>query len=93
MENCRRNFSIHRVSVLSLVIITSQYIKTTSIILIILNSSIYSDIVIAAVDSTVATVVAGKNDIKGYPTIKFFPKGSTKGEDYNGGRTAPDIVK
>jgi protein disulfide-isomerase A6 len=53
----------------------------------------YSDIVIAAVDATVATGVAGKNDIKGYPTIKFFPKGSTTAEDYNGGRTAPDIIK
>jgi len=29
---------------------------------------------------------------QGYPTIKFFPKGSTKAEDYQGGRTADTIV-
>lgn len=27
-----------------------------------------------------------------YPTIKFFPKGSTEGEPYNGGRSEKDLV-
>ena len=27
-----------------------------------------------------------------YPTIKFFPKGSSNGEFYNGGRSASDLV-
>ena len=32
--------------------------------------------------------------MKGYPTIKFFPKGETKTpEDNNGGRIAGDIVQ
>jgi len=30
--------------------------------------------------------------VKGYPTIKYFPKGSTTPEDYNGGRTADTII-
>ena len=51
------------------------------------------DIVIAAVDATVATASAGKYGVKGYPTIKYFAKGETEPEDYKGGRTAADIVK
>lgn len=51
------------------------------------------DIVIAAVDATASSSLASKYEIKGYPTIKFFPKGSTTPEDYNGGRTADTIVK
>jgi hypothetical protein len=32
--------------------------------------------------------------VKGYPTIKYFPKGETANpEDYEGGRTAIDIVQ
>jgi len=49
-------------------------------------------VVIAAVDSTVATDLAAKFDVKGYPTIKFFEKGSTEAQDYHGGRTADTIV-
>ena len=30
--------------------------------------------------------------VTGYPTIKFFPKGSTTPEDYNGGRSEDAIV-
>ena len=30
--------------------------------------------------------------IQGFPTIKFFPKGTTSPEDYTGGRTADDII-
>ncbi len=36
--------------------------------------------------------MASKFGVQGYPTIKFFPKGSTSPEDYNGGRTADTIV-
>ena len=32
-------------------------------------------------------------DFQGYPTIKYFAPGSTEPEDYNGGRTASDIVR
>jgi hypothetical protein len=52
-----------------------------------------SDIVIAALDATEAQDIATKYGVSGYPTIKFFPKGSTTPEDYNGGRTADTIVK
>ena len=30
--------------------------------------------------------------MSGFPTIKYFPKGSTEPEDYSGGRTADDLV-
>ncbi len=54
----------------------------------------YSDIKIAAFDATTDQSIADRFEVKGYPTIKYFPKGETKSpEDYNGGRTAPDIVQ
>ena len=53
----------------------------------------FSDIVIAAVDATASEDLAKKFSISGYPTIKFFPKGSTDPEDYQGDRTADTIVK
>ena len=52
-----------------------------------------SDIVIVAVDATVAVKLASKYEIKGFPTIKYFPKGSESPVDYDGGRVAPDITK
>lgn len=39
---------------------------------------------IAAVDATASGDLAEKFGVKGYPTIKFFPKGSTEPEDYMG---------
>ena len=36
--------------------------------------------------------LADKYGVAGYPTIKYFPKGSTEAEDYEGGRTADTIV-
>jgi protein disulfide-isomerase A6 len=54
----------------------------------------FSDIKIAAFDATTDESVANRFDVKGYPTIKYFPKGETKSpEDYEGGRTAADIVQ
>jgi thiol-disulfide isomerase/thioredoxin len=47
---------------------------------------------LAAVDATENMELADKYGVKGYPTIKYFPKGSTEAEDYNGGRTAETIV-
>mmetsp|Transcript_1381 Transcript_1381/g.1880 ORF Transcript_1381/g.1880 Transcript_1381/m.1880 type:complete len:354 (-) Transcript_1381:179-1240(-) len=51
------------------------------------------DIKIAALDATSAESIASKYDVKGFPTIKFFPKGSTTPIDYEGGRTADAIVQ
>lgn len=52
------------------------------------------NVVIAKVDaedeSSKATAKA--QGVSSYPTIKFFPKGSTEAEAYSGGRTEQDIV-
>lgn len=51
---------------------------------------------LGAVDATVHQGLASKYGIKGFPTIKFFPGGkkdSSSAEEYNGGRTADDIVQ
>jgi protein disulfide-isomerase A1 len=45
---------------------------------------------LAKVDATIATGLAEKFAIKGFPTIAFFKNG--KKIEYNAGRTAPDIV-
>ena len=53
-----------------------------------------SDIVIAKVDaeSPNSLTIAKENGIGSYPTIKFFPKGSTTGEEYTGGRSREAFV-
>lgn len=45
----------------------------------------------AEADNSKAT--ASEQGVTSYPTIKFFPKGSTEGEAYNGGRTEKDLVE
>ncbi|XP_064113046.1 protein disulfide-isomerase A6 homolog [Macrobrachium nipponense] len=45
---------------------------------------------LGALDATVHQVMASRYGVQGYPTIKFFYKGDV--EDYEGGRTASDIV-
>merc|ERR1711911_388761 len=50
---------------------------------------------LGALDATVHSAKASQYGIKGYPTIKFFPAGSrsaSAAEEYDGGRTASDIV-
>ena len=49
-----------------------------------------SDIKLAKVDATEAKKLASKFEIKGFPTLKFFRDGNAG--DYEGGRTADDIV-
>ena len=51
------------------------------------------DIKITAVDATENQALAQQFGVKGYPTIKFFPKGSKKAEDYSGPRQADGIIK
>lgn len=48
---------------------------------------------LGAVDATVHQQLAGRFGIQGYPTIKYFKAGKKSSpEDYDGGRTASDIV-
>lgn len=49
-------------------------------------------IVIADVDATENQNIAQKYGVQGYPTIKYFPKGSLEPEEYTGGRSADTIV-
>lgn len=51
------------------------------------------EVILAAVDATQAPALAKKFGVKGYPTIKYFPKGSKEAQEYSGGRTADTIVK
>lgn len=50
---------------------------------------------IAKVDAEAenAKATAQDQDISGYPTIKFFPKGSTEPETYSGGRSEDQLVE
>lgn len=50
---------------------------------------------LGALDATVHTTKANQYGIQGFPTIKYFPAGAktaSSAEDYDGGRTASDIV-
>jgi len=49
-------------------------------------------VVIAKVDADNDKELGSRFGVTGYPTIKFFPKGTSSGEDYNGGRTPKDFV-
>jgi protein disulfide-isomerase A6 len=51
-----------------------------------------SEVLIAKVDADKHKDLAGRFGVSGYPTIKWFPKGSTTPQDYTGGRTADDLA-
>lgn len=55
--------------------------------------SISDGVVIAKVDADAHKTLGEKFEVKGFPTIKWFTKGSTVVEDYDGGRTASDVVE
>ena len=48
---------------------------------------------LAAVNATVHRSLGQEYGVQGYPTIKYFAPRSSKAEEYDGGRTACDIVK
>lgn len=47
---------------------------------------------LGALDATQHGSIASDYGIRGYPSIKYFAPGSSEPEDYEGGRTAADIV-
>jgi len=49
-------------------------------------------VVVASLDAEVNSVTAKRFNVQGYPTLKYFHQGTTAGEEYQGGRTAEDIV-
>jgi len=51
-----------------------------------------SSVVIADFDADQHKEIAGRFGVSGFPTLKFFKKGSTTPEDYSGGREAADII-
>jgi len=51
-----------------------------------------SQVVIAAVDADSHRDLGSKYGVQGFPTLKFFPKGTTKPIDYSSGRTASDVI-
>lgn len=58
-------------------------------------SELKGKVKLGALDATVHTVMAGRFQVQGYPTIKVFRAGVkdfNSAEDYQGGRTASDIV-
>ena len=53
------------------------------------------DVKITALDATEAPDLSSRFEIQGFPTIKYFPKGGNvdEPEEYQGGRSAADIVR
>eukprot|EP00055_Hartaetosiga_balthica_P018471 m.134452 g.134452 ORF g.134452 m.134452 type:complete len:378 (-) comp9609_c0_seq1:3606-4739(-) len=51
-----------------------------------------SDVVIAEVDADKHRDLGKRFGVSGFPTIKYFEKGSTSASDYSGGRTAEDFL-
>lgn len=52
-----------------------------------------SGVSVVQVDAEANPSVASKYGVQGYPTIKFFPKGSATPIDYSGGRDAKSLVE
>eukprot|EP00741_Cyanophora_paradoxa_P006733 tig00001038_g6513.t1 len=50
------------------------------------------EVLVAKVDADQHKELASRFNIQGFPTLKWFPKGSTEPEEYNGGRSADDII-
>jgi protein disulfide-isomerase A6 len=51
-----------------------------------------ASVVIAKVDADAHRDLGSRFDVHGFPTLKWFPKGSTTPETYEGGRSADDLI-
>jgi protein disulfide-isomerase A6 len=51
-----------------------------------------SDVVIAKVDADKHKSLGSRFGVSGFPTLKWFPKGSKTAEDFGGGREAESII-
>mmetsp|Transcript_420 Transcript_420/g.553 ORF Transcript_420/g.553 Transcript_420/m.553 type:complete len:358 (-) Transcript_420:436-1509(-) len=51
------------------------------------------DVIIAKVDADAHKDLGGKFGVRGFPTIKWFPKGATEPEDFDGSRSADGIIQ
>ncbi len=51
------------------------------------------DLIVAKVNCDAESAVCQNAGVRGYPTLKFFAKGQTTPEDYQGGRTADDLAE
>ena len=49
-------------------------------------------ILIAKVDADAHKDLGSEYGVKGFPTLKYFPAGSTTAEDYSGGRTLDNLM-
>jgi protein disulfide-isomerase A1 len=56
-------------------------------------STLYGEIVLASVDCTVEKDLCTKYGVQGFPTLKLFRNDKSPPTDYQGGRTADEIVK
>jgi protein disulfide-isomerase A6 len=52
-----------------------------------------SNVVVAKVDADAHKELGNKYNVNGFPTIKYFAKGSTDEEDYGGGRSEDDFAQ
>jgi len=52
-----------------------------------------NEVVIAKVDADSNRDLGSRFGVSGFPTLKWFPKGSTTPKDYDGGRELDDLIK
>jgi len=67
--------------------LTPEYASAASVL-----ASQSANVVLAKVDATEQKEAAGKFEIQGFPTLKFFTGSVTSHVEYNGGRVSAEIV-